>query len=173
MKGWTSSATTLGLAWCLNDARVVLRGPKTANKISPPALNKLGHQGTLFSFVQFWWACAHCSLKFPVLSWQTRQVAWSSAAVSASRVNMLCIQRCSSTNLGCCKWPTSVAILKAVWPLASWYRDSYWRPDWVPLTCTTDIAQPFHFYHCIYLFWSGLNVENTETCLRWQKEDFY
>ncbi len=41
-------------------------------------------QATFFqsSIVQFWWACANCSLHFPVLSWQERRPVWSSAAVA-------------------------------------------------------------------------------------------
>ncbi len=38
IKGWTWSATILSRLWRLNDAQLVLRGPKCANKISPTPL---------------------------------------------------------------------------------------------------------------------------------------
>ncbi len=67
-------------------------------------------QATFFqsSVVQFWWACVNCSLVFPLLSCQEWDfVVFCCFSPSASRFNVLCVQRCYCEIL----WPARSCLI--------------------------------------------------------------
>ncbi len=130
------SNNTPGRLWRLNDAQLVLRGPKCAKKISPThyttTTSSLNQDGSMLScsfcqiltlpsecrsrnrdssdqatfsrssMVQFWWACANCSLRFLFLADRSStQCDFCCCSPSASGFDVLCIQRWHSAYLGC------------------------------------------------------------------------
>ncbi len=94
------------------------------------------------SIVQFWWACANCSLRFLFLADRSgTQWVFCCCSPSASGFNVLCVQRWYSAYLGCNEWLfelllplTSLTIL--LWPLKS---TRYFHPH----KCSLDI---FYFW---------------------------
>ncbi len=128
-KGMNIVKNSIQVGWSVN-VKLVLRGLKFAHTITPAAAWTVdkrqdgsmlscclcqiltlaselcsksqvsSDQATFFqSYIVFWWSCVNCSLVF-FLSWQEWHLVWSSAVVD----HLLCVQRCSSANLGCNEW---------------------------------------------------------------------
>ncbi len=82
-------------------------------------------QATFFqsSIVQFWRARAPCSLSFLFLADGSTWCGLLLLESSASRFDMLCVQRCSSADLSCNEWLFELLSpfyqLDPVWPFSS------------------------------------------------------